>query len=376
MVELLAVSDRYRTDFLQGHDSSHHVALLQAARRTGHRMSIAALERWTTDEDPLVSLRFPDRDWASIAARLSTALADSPPTVVIVYEGGLDALAALTHVARVDARHTFVVNLFRPEWPLDVPSGSRPRPPNGVWGGALTELENLPSNLVLLADTERRAFLARARGLDIAGVWPPYTSIPVDGPPIEVDTPTSDPRRRILVAVNAWQLKGDPHSAAHIERVLERASSLPTLRFELLGSLPDKRAFRRDLLRGARRLVGAGVGPLDPVRYAERIRSASAVWLPKLGLYATQSSGKAIDVLVAGRPVIAPSGTFADLEQQRWVPGAPSYRDDGELLDLLADIDGTVGGWKRALVEVSGTIRHHYSPESALRILLDFASER
>lgn len=370
-LRFLSVSDRYRTGAPQGHSYSYQEALSAAAVRAGHTFTMAAPAERVAADDVLVTLRLSRRDWSTIAGEVAAHLRDAPPHVVLVYEGSVEALAAFAQVAPTLDGHTVVLNLFGPGWPLDVP---RDAPRRGVdvrtdpaaRAAALAVLAvPLPRNVVVLADTERRAFLARARGLDVAGVWPTY-SLLADGPAV---MPTEDPDPDdVVLALSAWQLKGDPGTAADLDDVLRRfRRRTPGLRFSLLGAVGPHAP--RPLRKRLEALPGAQDGPLPLGEYGRRLAAAGVIWPPKRDQYATQSSGKALDALVVGRPVLLPSGSAGQREQERWVPGAPSYRSREELWDLLVELPDLVGPWADALQARRDDIRAHYTPDRALAVL-------
>jgi hypothetical protein len=180
-LRFLSVSDRYVSGALDGHPWSYQEALAAAAGRAGHTFTMAAPAERVAADDALVTLRLLRRDWPTIAREVAAHLRGAAPHVVLVYEGSVEALAAFAEVAPTLDGHTVVLNLFGPGWPLDVPRdgerrGVDVRTDPARRAAALAALAApLPPNVVVLADTERRAFLARARGLDVAGVWPTYS---------------------------------------------------------------------------------------------------------------------------------------------------------------------------------------------------------
>ena len=376
MVSFLAVSERYRSGFIQGHDSSHYVSLADAAQREGHSFSVAALGAMVDAQDPLVSVHLPSPGWETIAPVLGRELVSRPASVIVIYEGSLDALRALVPIARSAPEHVFVVNLFRPERPLNVPVQRRMHPWRRyrIKQGVPLEasLRTLPPNIRVVADTERRAFLARAYGLPVLGVWPLHSTLAT----YPAQSGDEFGAGHVLVAISDWQMRGDPDTVQHIESVLRSARrALPNLRFERLGSSLQPANRPKEAHRLLRRLPDSGSGKdgLPLAEYARRIRSSAVVWLPKLGLYTTQSSGKALDVLVSGRPLIAPSGTFGDIEQRRWVPGSPSYRSEGELLEVLGHLALHAEHWATMLARSRSEIIEHYSPGRTIRELAHLA---
>jgi hypothetical protein len=364
MLRFLSVSDRYSTGAPQGHSFSFQQSLAAAIERAGDTFAIAAPATRVTADDPLVGLRLTSRAWPVIATEVAAHLQDAPRHAVLVYEGGLEALAAFVPVARQCPDHVFLLNLFRSEAPLDVPRSE----PRGLRGLALpTPVPlDLPPNLVVLADTDRRAFLARSVGIPVQATWPTHSMLAAP-PVIEFDQPVDS--RRILIALSPWQLKGDSGTVQDVTEVLGAARRrLPDLRFELLGGVADGHGSRR-VRAMLRRLPGAQDGPLSRDGYAQRLGSSGIVWLPKLDLYASQSSGKVLDALVMGRPVLVPSGTYGQTEQERWVHGAPSYRSLQELWDLLEHLDRFAALWADELRTHRADIRARYSPDRAAKVL-------
>ena len=371
MAHFLDVSIRYFSGFVEGHYASFHESLAQAARRAGHRFTVAARADRATEDDELVSVRLASKHWYAIVDQLRHELSDAAPRIVMVYEGDLQCLEAFKQLARDVPQHVFVINLFRPEHLLNMPSDvARERTPAN---SSLAELAyEMPSNVRVLAETDRRARIARHLGLDVLGTWPWHSSVVGLSDAGEAGRTAET---LALIAVNNWQIEHHHSTLKDLYAVLRRARRwAPGIQFELLGSVNLSRrrwAPRRGVLR---RLPGSSTGPVPMIEYARRLASAGIVWLPTQDLYTGMSSGKVLDALVLGKPLLVPSGTFGQLQQDRWIPGALSYRTVPELLDILDHLPSLIAGWTADLHAQRTVIRDEYSADRAIARLHDIAT--
>lgn len=373
-MRLLDVSTVYRSHWVQGHRSSFHLSLRQAALAQGHTFDIAAKAKGVTDDDPAVVLRFADARWEVVARETADHLHCREPTIVFVYEGCTAAVEAFAGVARGLPHHTFLINLFRDEFRSRDATRRAAEEVFAAGDAAETgsSIVALPSNLRVLADTEKRALLARGHGMPVVGSWPHHTAI---DPSIVSCAPEPD---LVVIAVAAWQLVGDAETMRDIGAVLGRRSdSSRELRFRLLGGVPPvSRTRLMDRFRVLRSLPGALDGPLSVDDYASALGSGGLVWLPTQRMYRDQSSGKALDAMVLGRPLLAPAGTFPQQEQERLIPGAPTYRNRDELLEIFDTLPVIQPSLSEAAAAMRPQAAQDYSADHAIERLIAFARER
>ena len=370
-MRFLDVSKPYRSHFLQGHYSSFHASLFRAAIHQGHDFSIAATERRTSSSDSLVGLRFTRRDWGVIARETELYLREQSPTTVFVYEGSLDALVAFVEVARRLPQHTFIINLFLiDELFLRASAFGSTSASTDATKFQQTS-QNPPKNMRILAETQKRVLLGRAMGLPICGAWPHHTSLD-----LTVDLPRPE-LNLVVIGVTDWQLLRSKETISDIDSVLKLSkSAYPELRFKILGTIPPKaRRALVDRFRRVRALPGASDGPLSAEEYARTMGESGLVWLPTQGVYRDHSSGKALDAMVSGRPVLVPAGTFGQQEQERWIPGAPTYRNRNELVELFCARPTILPRWSEEAVAARPRTTVNYSPERAIEALIAYATE-
>lgn len=73
--------------------------------------------------------------------------------------------------------------------------------------------------------------------------------------------------------------------------------------------------------------------------YVRRLLEHDAVWLPNGQLYREKSSGKVLDALTLGVPVLSPAGSFQATQLRRWVPWGLDYTGGPELQRILGNLD-------------------------------------
>ena len=373
MAQFLDVSIMYTTGLVAGHNASFHESLALAARKAGHTFTVAARAKGAAENDELVSVRLASKSWYAIADQLTYELRDAAPRIVMVYEGDLQCLEAFKQLARDATQHVFLINLFRPEHLLNMPRNAISRRTTSDAFGSLTELaDELPPNVKVLAETDRRARIARHLGLDVLDTWPLHSAL---AGMADIGNVGRTAPALALIAVNNWQLEHHHSTLSDLHAVLRRSRRwAPDIQFELLGSVNLSRrrwAPRRGVLR---RLPGSSTGPLPMAGYACRLASAGIVWLPTQDYYTGQSSGKALDALVLGKPLLIPSGTFGQQQQDRWVPGALTYRTLTELFDILDKLPAMIEGWTFDLRSQRTAIREEYSADHAIARLHEIAT--
>ena len=381
---LLSVAPRYRADLTplqNGHFTVYHDDLRAAAGRLGIDLTVLAGDDGPSAPGVLPCL--PGREPGPLADAVATQV--RPGDVVMVYEGSLPLLRALHPVARAHPAVTFVVNLFGPEDGIDGPAdlarldGHGPvADPSAAPSGPRTDL---PDNLRVTAETPERVVLARAAGIPVRAAWALHSTITT------VPSPVDDARRparpgplRVLVPLRAGGFDPDPvGDVAHVLHRLRREVGPDRVRLSVTrhdaGRL-DARVRGDRLARLGATIVAPGA---DSTAYAALIAAHDAVWLtgaaaPSGFSYRTQSSGKTLDALVAGVPVVGVAGTSPAREPLRWTGLPLGYRTRDEalaaLLRLLAD-DGAVAARLRAQ---QAHLRTTHSPEATIRRVLAVAA--
>jgi hypothetical protein len=368
-LRFLDISTKYKSNFVRGHLLAFHTSLMRAAIGKGYTFRIAAVAGRVAVGDDHVAVRFRDQTWETVASETENFLRSQERTVCIVYEGSLAAVGAFKQVARRSPEHIFIINLFLNEIASEAASKGSLRREDSSTNDEL--IHDFPGNLCLTADTQRRALIGRSLGLPIVGTWPHHTSLDTSLDPVEPQ------RGRVAITAAEWQLRNNRETVTDINVALgcSRARA-GQLQFKLIGSVPQKsRGELIDRYRHLRSLDGALDAPLSASDYASAIGQASLVWLPTQGVYGDQSSGKALDALVMGRPLLAPAGTFGQQEQERFVPGAPTYRNRSELLELLDVLPVLLPRWSDETAAARSEAIRRYSPDRSIDVLLAHALE-
>lgn len=313
-VRILSVAPRYLpgSDGAQGgHYTVYQDDLREAAARLGTTLVILAERSVPSTAGVMGALDVTTPD--SIAA--SVAQVAEPGDLVMVYEGSLALVAAFVPLAQQRPDLQAVVNLFRPEQGL-VPERSRRRNVPARRSPAHRVPGDLPSNLVVSAETEARVDFARRIGVPCAGAWRLHSTL--WDVTVARDRPTAEAggvvlphdRLRVLVPLaDRGYSKDVVRDLATVLQLLGGRRSNSGIRLTLTGAESEKfsaviRGPRLERL-GARRIVG----PADREEYSELFASHDVIWIPDRTLYLSQSSGKALDALVMGRPVIGFDGS-------------------------------------------------------------------
>jgi hypothetical protein len=118
---------------------------------------------------------------------------------------------------------------------------------------------------------------------------------------------------------------------------------------------------------GARRLDA----PAEREGYAALFASHDVVWIPNRASYRSQSSGKALDALVMGRPVVAPRGSWPAREASRWLGEDPSYEGPEEAAQQFFALASDPACWHAPLEAAGDRIRRAYAPEATVVRMLE-----
>lgn len=375
-MRILSVAPRYRTG-VGGAEAGHYTVYQDDLREAGTRLGM-----------PVVTLA--DRSVLSADGVLGALDVTSPQAIaqsvgaiaqlgdhVMVYEGSLATVAAFIPLAHARPDLRIVVNLFRPE-PGLVPT-MRPtgRTATASAPGRATSA-GLPSNLVVSAETEFRVELARRMGVRCAGAWRLHSTlwdVAVDARPrSSAATSTERAGRRLRVLVPLADRGYGEDVVQDLATVLRLLRSHPdgervSLTLTGAGSTRLSARVRGPRLErlGARRIDG----PADREEYAALFASHDVIWIPNRASYRSQSSGKALDALVVGRPVVGFEGGWPASEASRWLGETLDYRDVEGAVRLLLDLQRRVQELQGSLAAQATRIRAAYAPESTLLRVLE-----
>lgn len=354
------------------HFTSHQDGLAAAAAELGHRFEVIG----SAGADPT--------DPVGPVGAARARLAEGPVDLVLLYEGRLALLAPFAELATAHPSTRLLLNLFKSERHLDTPRSRGSRRADRARlrarrDRALAEVTaalsslTIPENLVVTAETERRVLLARSLGLPVAGAWPLHSQLALGPPPPEPDRPGRP--LRVLIQLQAHKVEDATLRELHdvVRSVARLGAGTSVLHWALAGRT-DGGGRRVRLLRRLERLgVEVAGGGLDEGAYRDLHDSSDVVWLPVRGAYNAQSSGKALDALVRGVPVLAPAGSYGATEQSRWVAGAPSYGSTEEAIELVLRLPDLVPAWRSALRDRLDEVRRAYHPRTSVHRLLELS---
>ncbi len=372
-LRILSVALRYRpgVDGAQGgHYTVYQDDLRAGAARLGLSLLVLADRTAVVTEDASTVLDITDE--RTIAASVASVL--RPDDLVMVYEGSLALAEAFVPVAagRPDVR--FVVNLFRPEPGLVLARSPRvfARPTNHM--AVRTLAEGVPGNLIISAETEARVELARRLGIPCAGAWRIHSTLwDVESNPAGRAKPDGSVLRVLVPLADRGHSEDVVRDVATVLHLLRNHSEGARVSITLTGAGSTKFSAR---VRGPR-LEALGshriVSPADRRAYAALFAAHDVIWIPNRHSYRTQSSGKSLDALVVGRPVMAQEGSWPASESSRWAGEALAYRDAHGAAGLLLDLRGRIHDLHDRLAHGAERIRAAYAPESTVLKVLELA---
>ena len=375
---------------MRGHEVNFQLDLQRAATELGVSFSILA----PIDFDPAIAREVGDLipciPPAASAEAGVAALAgwlqkrgSAERAIVLLYEGATDWLQAVNEIAPEFPNHVFLVNLFHPEDGLTVPDGGADllvqSKPLSVREAARRRADRRfaaldpRTNVRVLADTEERAFLAEAAGIRVRDVWPLHSRL-TRSDAANRPAPTGVGPLRVLIPLAARQIDSRVLlDIGFIIRQVERVTKGAEHRWTIAGALDHRPRVEARMRKFETDTISVDGRELSPEGYEATFLEHDITWLPLRGFYNTQSSGKALDSLALGTPILAPANSFAAKEQRRWIAGAPAYEGAREAAELLLRLPVLLPSWRQALASNSSAMQAHYSAERAIEHLIKIA---
>lgn len=163
------------------------------------------------------------------------------------------------------------------------------------------------------------------------------------------------------------------HDIAYVLSRMQQSDTGPRATFTVTGVESPKPTAQA---RGARlRTLGARlvVGPEDRVAYARLFVEHDVLWMPQRTSYLTQSSGKTLDALVQGLPVVAVAPSWPATQSMRWTGTDLSYRDIEQAAQLFRGLADEIGAVQARLAAISDEVRTFHSPSSTVLSVLEIA---
>jgi len=390
-LEILSVARNFGTGrvLFAGHEESYQLGLSRAAAAAGLSWTILVPQD-SALSDPQAVPCLDRTDAQHLVSSLDAHLRARPRRSdhrlgVVIYEADTELAAAIARTAPEHPSIRFLVNLFRAEPGLDAPLVRRKGFGAGPKAGSLAPSAlasqfgvfariDWPSNVLLTAESDAKALMARSAGLPVTSVWHLHSEMAAEDLAGQIDPGRpEDGQLRVLIALRSSQLY--PPLVREVMDVIEGVRRID----------PDGRVtwvmsgrFDQDgrVVAALRRLERAGVQvsrhehPLSRRAYAQGLLEVDAAWMPAVWPYRIQSSGKALDALVLGRPIIAPAGTAGAHAIARWVPGAPTYGTTIEAVHLFLRLPTLIETLQGALRGSIEKIRQHYSPTATVSWVL------
>jgi hypothetical protein len=362
--DILSVAPRYvaGADGAQaGHYTIYQDDLRGAAARLGFRMVTLAMRALLEAEGVETCLDTTgERTIATSAAQRARS-----GDLVVCYEGSLAMMDAFARVAAERRDVTFLVNLFRPE------AGLTPDRARRATGRARRDAQH-PANLFVSAETDLRVDLARGLGVPCVGAWRLHSTLWDVHVAPEPYSDRSGPLKVLVPLAGRGYGADVVHDLAYVMLSLRGHG----VEWTVTGASSDR---FNATVRGPR-LVELGARRLDaPAEregYAALFASHDVVWIPNRASYRSQSSGKALDALVMGRPVVAPRGSWPATEASRWLGEDPSYEDLEEAAERFFALARDPARWHAPLEATGDRIRRAYAPEATVLRMLELTGRR
>lgn len=365
---LLATNSETRT----GHWGVFYEALSGALLSRGHSISLIDYV-----SDPSFDL-----------GELIEAAEPGRPDLVFRYEGKLSEVADFERSSRLFPDVTFVLNFFFNEGELGNHRTLRPVVQkllvlfrhffSGSRRAAEIRTGEQPRNLVFTAETDQRAFFARARGISVDRALPIFSNtlhqfasrVASEGPAKNSEGPR---RYKAVIPLSSHQIR----SAAASLFIVYPVSLIYTGKrwvFSLLCPDPEKLPWFHGLLLALFR-VQVVKSSLEPEDYFERLNDANVAILPYSDFYIAQSSGKSLDCLAAGLPVLAPTGTFPHRTMETILPGFPGFRSVSQLARLIHRWP-QLEPFVRNQMTTSSSLHELISPKTLVNYLMEIHRRR
>lgn len=255
---------------------------------------------------------------------------------------------------------------------------------NGPWGGIRTVFARVRTRdalrkcLRFYADTSElcRQYEALSEGLPVALIPIPHG---LSGVAEKSETRKQDGPVTLTYLGNARTEKGFHYLPKAVESL--RAAYLETgrLRFVIQAnanlSLEDGiiSRERRRLRRYASEQVEIIDNALDVPGFQKRLLEADLILLPyQAEHYRRRSSGILVQALVAGRPVVVPSGTW--LSDCAPAEASVTFDDPEDLANAIAIAVERLPDLRQAAQRMASTWQETHSAESLVKLLLDRGS--
>jgi hypothetical protein len=363
------------------HYTAYQLCLQTACRTLGHEFTVVAPKSCSIQDEGILPL-LSSSPLANISTDLRRLVDEysleraNEQVVVLLYEGTLSAANEIFRVANQYPSIKFLVNLFESEPYYEFDENlekyaaaekhvSESPVPDFLLPTACT---NMFSNLRIVAETQTKAFAARLLGLTAVGRWQTFSAISAIR--IQARERNQHRRHRVLLPLSSWQLSNGLvdfliSTKKNFDQYARQASSVE---FHLTGYLSENETAP---LVEQMREAGFRVSSTSRSKesYAETYSTHDVAWLPSAH-YFKQSSGKALDALVQGTPIIAPIGSYAWAEQNRWVEGAPGYASELDARNLFLNLRFILPAIACELNRKNQSIRDHYSPLNTVSALI------
>ncbi len=292
------------------------------------------------------------------------------PSTVFLYAGDVWHLGAVLAVAADHPGVRFVVNLMRSHgWLAKAIDDADP------WVEDLVELLRaclaaaVGTTVTVAVDTEALAHDVERLTGHAVPLWP---MIAVSAPPQRaVAESAADRVPHVVAPVHAAHVRGYPELVGLAERWSER---LRNGELRLTGRWPAAGA-SAEIVRLAEQLERHGGNlirdNLTDAEFADLIASADVVLVPyRASAFRTRTSAVTIDALLAGKPVVAPRGTWAGDLVDRHRAGL-TYPDgdmaamEGAISRVLTQLDA----YRRRVAEVLNAVQAEHAPERLIEFL-------
>jgi hypothetical protein len=294
-----------------------------------------------------------------------------------VYEGELELIGPISRLASRFPKVKFVLNMMRADVPIATPASKNYRIKLKKF--VKSEIKQnfrsmtIPDNVKILCETDSRSFLLETLGIHSTGSFPTFSQFTRGRTIYEIDNKFLERTNPLQVFFpRAISVKDKKYFSKFLVLIflLRKELQKKELEFHILyhNLLSQILIQAVTLLIGSRQVHSERL-PLSEEGYWWNFSSPDLIVLIETPLYMTQSSGKAIDALVAGTPVLATSGTYGAKECNRWIEGFPSFTSMNQLAQVLCLGKDLAAIAQTTLREKKIQIRTHYSVNRALHFI-------